>query len=330
MKDLFHNVYEVIEENGRYCPTRFTQKQICSLDRINPSFANNGRTSAGVSLVFDTDSEEISFSYQYNVLYTTIGGFDVYENGKFLYNQVLPISSCEGTFRYRKETSGLTRLEIFLPANAQMWLWDFHLGNFSFVEQEKNKTILFYGDSITQSAYFPTPSLSFAPTVARKLSAKFINRGVGSLFYDVNSLDENDTIHPDIILIILGLNDLAKHQDGELVVVNDEVQFCDQQDIPYLIGNAEAYLGKMKQIYPNAEIFCVPLFWCPALKDDWALSITDIYEERIRNLLKEMDIVCVEGCGLTPHLLECYAPDRIHHSALGAQAFANSILEYLA
>ena len=329
MKDLFHNVYDVKEQDGRYIPMRFTDRQLASLGEINPMFEQFGRCAAGASLVFDTDAEEISFSYQYTIRYTKTGGFDVYENGQLFHNMPLPEETCEGVFRYRKKSAGTTRIEIYLPANAEMALWDFCIGAYSPVAAPSGKQVLYYGDSLTQSAYTCTPSLSFATIAARRTSTRFLNRGVGSLFYDERALDENDNVKPDIIFCEFGGNDFIRHENGNVVFVEGKVQYNDMEDLPLLIAKAEAYLLKLKRIYPNAKIYVISKIWYAAEVPQQRQIVEDAYIAKIQILTRKLGLPCIDGYTLGAHIRECHAQDGIHFNALGGVLVADSLVKYI-
>ena len=329
MKTLFHNVYDVKEENGRYCPVRFNDRQIQLLGEIHPNFGAYAHAEAGVSLVFDTEAEEFSFSYEYRICYTSIGGFDVYENGQLLYNEPLPSVSCEAIFQYKKLSKGKTRIEIYLPANAQMTFWDFSLGKFSFVASDAEKLILYYGDSLTQSAYICTPSLSFPTVASRKTATRFINRGIGSLFYEESALDEYDTVQPDVIFSEFGCNDLVKHENNQVVLVDGQVQYNDKDAIPELVLKAEAYLRKMQNVYPKAKICVISKIWSVSETTPQRMEVEKQYILEIEMLAQRLGMDYIEGYTLGSHIKDCYAADGIHLSALGGKMVGDSLAEYI-
>ena len=102
MKKLFHHCFSVREQAGKFCPTRFTARQINALEALNPAFGRIARCSAGVSVAFYTDAAEISFDYSYSPLYTPFGGFDIFENGVLCKNISLPESACTDRLTYTR------------------------------------------------------------------------------------------------------------------------------------------------------------------------------------------------------------------------------------
>jgi len=330
MKNLFWHAYDVKYENGRYRPTRFTDKQIVSLGTINPMYGNIGRCSAGISLKFYTDAKEISFSYQYTILYTRMGGFDIYENGVMIANEELPAESGEGKFTYQKEADGETLIEIFLPNNAEMELWDLSLGNYRAAEKTADKLVCYYGDSITQSAYTKTPSLCFATLASDIAGTDYINRGVGSLYYDVRALDEEDTLKPDIIFVELGANDMVKRVDGKVIITDSKVQYNTKEDIPVLIGNAKTYLEKMKEIYKDSKIYVVSMLWHCADKPADRQETRYAYVAELEKLADSLGLTFIDGETMSAHYEGChYEGDHIHLNALGGASAALSFAKYI-
>jgi len=330
MKALFHNAYEVKEENGRYRPVRFSDKAIENLGRVRKCFGDTGKCTAGIVLAFYTDAEEISFSYEYTVLYTKTGGFDVYENGIMMKNHVLPEESCNGTFTYRKETCGETLIEIFLPSNAETILWDLKLGSFRPLPPSDGKLVVFYGDSITHSAYTQTPSLSYVPIAARLAGMRYLNRGVGSMFYDARALDDEDTADPDIIFTQFGGNDMLRHHpDGEVLYIDGVLQRYTVAEIPVLMENARQYIRKLMQIYPKAKINIVSMLWSGNVPTDEVLALRNAYREGLKALAEELSLDYIEALKLTPHILACHAADKGHLNALGGVMAGKSYAEIL-
>ncbi len=330
MKDLFHHTYTVKGEDGRFRPVRFTDKQMDLLEKISPVFGSLGRCTAGVSLKFYTDAEEISFHFEYTILYTNTGGFDVYENNVMYCSIELPEESCESVFTYRKTAAGKTLIEIFFPANAEVEVWDLKLGDHTPFFSSNGGFILYYGDSITQSAYMKTPSLSFPSLVSILTGAQYLNRGVGSLFYDESYLDENDSLKPDVVFVEFGANDLVKHDAGNKVVMVDNIaQHCDADDIPVLIQRAEKYLTKLKAIYPTAKINVIsPLYSCEQTSQAFA-SVKIAYKTELHALVDKLGLSFIDGTHLSAHIPECHVQDGIHLTALGNALVAQSLIHIL-
>lgn len=328
MKALFHHACRVEEEGGKYRPYRFTEAQLSALGKILPAFEKNGRCAAGISLKFETEAEEIAFSYEYTVFYTQTGGFDVYENGVLVESLALPQHSENGRFCYRKRAAGRVAFEIYLPANAEMTLWDFALGAWAPIAPQK-KQILFYGDSLTQSAYTTTPSLSFVPLCARMLDADHLNRGIGSLFYDASYLVAEE-IDADTVFVQFGGNDLiARTASNKVVMAGGEIQYRGEDEVPRLAENARAYLAKLRELFPRARLFVsTRIPHCEVLEGERKRA-NDAFNRAIRTVAKELGYCLVEGDSLLPHTANCRVEDGAHLNALGGAMMALELAKKL-
>ena len=329
MKELFHYAYDVLEKDGRWTPIRFTEKQLCALGKIHEMYERLGRCTSGVTLRFRTAAEEISFAYELGGFYTSTGGFDVYENGTLCANFPLPNEPVIDTFTYRKTTPGETELEIALPYHAQCTVWDLRLGDWKPVEPEKGPFLLFYGDSITQSAYTSTPSLAFTRLTAKLCDGRYLNRGVGSLFFDASVQDPEDTCRPDYVFIQFGGNDMVRRDEGNNVVrIDSVVQYYTMDDLPWLLSRAEAYYDKALSIYPQAKVIGITFFWSGNPMSPELTELKNAFREGIRRICRDRGLACIDGRTLTAHLSSCYAPDGTHLNALGGALTAQNL--YLA
>lgn len=331
MKALFHHVIDVvIDENGRYYPKRFTDKQIEALGNLNEAFAVTGRCSTGMALKCYTAADTVSFAYCV-ANQGSVGGFDVYENGVLYHNELLPLEGRDSAvFTYTKETPGEVLLEIVFPSYAEMHLWDMNFGDWRPYDASNDKLVLWYGDSITQATAVSTPSLTFPSLASRLCGMDYINRGIGSLYYDESFLDENDPADPDFIMVEFGANDLVMHgPDKKLVYINDAVQFCSKDDVPMLMETARAFLEKLKRIYPKAKIYVMSMLWACQDWSELRIEANKAYHPALEKLVNELGLNFIPGLDLMPHLKMVVIDDRIHLSTIGCMAAAQSLAKYL-
>ncbi len=330
MENLFCHAYAVCKENKWYRPVRFTALQLERLGAILPIFGDFARCPAGVSLKFYTDSEELAFSYEYTPLYGCASGFDVCENGELCANFAAPKEFTEAGFVYRKKNPGKTLVEIFLPATGEIRLCDFQLGNRSAVEKPQKKPLLFLGDSITQSGYIQNPSLSFANLVSLAVGAEYLNRGIGSMFYDAGWLDANDGYSPGKIFVCYGANDLVRHgENNEAVLENGKSVYCTAAEVPALVDRAREYLVKCRDIWPQAEIYLITALPSCENMTEGQRRTKALYNASLVRLASELKISCVEGDCLLRPLAENFCGDGIHLSLRGHAELAQKLVSML-
>ncbi len=328
---LFHHVLDVVFENEKYRPRRFTQKQTEALGAIDPWFGQTSRTATGVSLKCYTSADTVSFTY--SLIYATkrVSSFDVYENGILMYNEALPIKDVmEAQFTYKKKTAGEVLLEILLPSAAEIQLWHLDFGSWKPCDDTQKPLVVWYGDSITQSTSVSMPSMAFPALASRLAGVEYINRGIGSLCYDESVLDENDPVQPDIIMVEFGSNDLVKHDaDKKVVYIDDKPQYCTVDDVPALMENARAYLEKIRHIYPDAKIYVMSMLWEYDTCSESQIQASVAYRSALRELVQALSMQFIDGLTLMPHLEQCCVEDRIHLSLFGSISTAQSLVKYL-
>ncbi len=328
---LFHHALDVVHENGRYCPRRFTEKQTEALTALNPWFGQSARAVSGISLKCYTAAAVVSFSYALIYVTQRVSGFDVYENGLLVHHEPLSLEDTTAAqFVYRKETAGEILLEIALPSAAQMQLWSLDFGAWRPYDPAGKPLVLWYGDSLTQCTSVANPSLTFASLASRLANVNYVNRGIGSLYYDASVLDENDPLRPDWVMVEFGANDLVKHgADKAVVYVDGQAQYCREEDVPALMETARAYLEKLRRIYPTARVYVLSLLWTCEVLDEACLRANAAYCQAIEGLAQELGLGFIDGSTLMPHLPLCCVEDRVHLSLVGALATAQSLVEYL-
>lgn len=330
IQDIFSHASEVKTDGERYIPMRFTQKALKKLGKIQPMFRDTASCSAGISLKFYTDAEEVSFDYKYDILYTRSGGLDIYENGIMSKTINLPMESCIGKFTYTKESDAETLIEIFLPSNGQFALWNFQLGNYRPAPDKGKKLVLYYGDSLTHSAYITQGSLSWVCCVSRMTGTDYINRGIGSLFYDMSYLDDQENLDPYRVFVQFGGNDLVKHdEENKVVFIDGEPQFCDCKDIPKLEQNARKYLAKLKEIYPEAEVFVISKISGLDPISEERLEVERMYNKVLENVAFDLRINFIDSRTIITPTDGYYVADNIHYNIEGNAAFAEGILPYM-
>ena len=202
-------------------------------------------------------------------------------------------------------------IRICFP-NGVIFLPDaFSLGNAHPTPVRKHR-ILFYGDSLTQSAYIPIPSLSWFCYTADFLDAEYLNRGIGSMIFDPDSLPTETDCEPDIVFVEYGLNDMVQTPD------NDTAE-----------KNASEWISKMCRLYPEAEKYClIPTFLCPGGTDNLTDRLND-FIPRLEHLCEAQNICCIPGDELIPALPSLFVEDRIHFNEAGSAIVANNLILYL-
>ena len=293
--------------------SRFTAEELEYYSLRSDADLVRSHAMAGMYLEFRTDAPVISFTYRLyrdRGFYVMNSGFDIWENGIFSGNySVDPEVSDAVTITYTRKSAEVSVIRIYFPNGCVVLPFSFSLGNAVSTDCGKTKRVLFYGDSITQSAYIPTPSLSWYGFVADALNAEYVNRGIGSMIFDPESLPEQDDYVPDYVFIEYGSNDLGKVADNETA-----------------LSSAKAWLEKMCRLYPNAEKICILPDFTPCRSEE-AQVRQDLYCIALKEICSELGIPAFFSAPLIPNLDVMFCSDHVHFSEAGSAVFANRLLE---
>ena len=276
---ILHGCCGFFDIDGRTTPVRFLPEQLEFYRTRHPDRYNAALACAGLYLEFTTDAEEISFDYSTTGSYVTISGIDVYENGEFMLNTGKIEENVDNAhFSYKRKSSVRSTIKIYFPAGVRFFPCNFCLGDAQPVPK-RDGFIMFYGDSITQSAYINTPSLTFAELVADSLGCEYLNRGVGSFIFDAGSLPSEPDCSPSHVFVEYGLNDLG--------------QF-DTLEVSY--AAADAYIAKLKKLYPRAKIhFILPNFTPKETDSETIRTKLCPYTENLAAICAKYNVDAVRG-----------------------------------
>ena len=180
-----------------------------------------------------------------------------------------------------------------------MQLKDISLAGAAYVHPaDYTRTMICFGDSITQGYDAVHPSLTYANRLAHALDAKMLNKGIGG---DVFHPEMIDDVHlaPDIVTVAYGTNDWS------------------HSDLSTFLQNAEAFLAKTRTTYPDARVFVITPIWrC----DSDRITACGKFED----VAKELKLICrnisntrvIDGLTLTAHMPEMLV-DHVHPGDLG-------------
>ena len=200
-------------------------------------------------------------------------------------------------------------IRITFPSGVIILPGTFSLGNAAPTAQ-KPKKILFYGDSLTQSAYMANPSLSWHVPVCQWMESEGLNRGIGSMIYDAASLPADTDCLPETIFVEYGGNDLYRIPD------TDEA-----------LARAEAYLQKLKRLYPYAETYVITPDLGPRIggtAEKWARE--DGYCVSLAGIARSLGMKPLAGRELIPPMPVLYFDDMTHFNEGGSAVFAEHLL----
>lgn len=273
-----------------------------------PSDAYNA--TAGIQLEFKTDAVELCIS----VLATstlasrTFFSIDVFIDGKY-YDCIKNIEDDEMKGDYAsKEYSlgsfnktfslaeGIKTVRVVLPHSLKVEIEEIDLVGATFLDAVKpNKTLIAYGDSITQGYDAVHPSATYAVQLSRLLDAELFNKGIcGAPFIDkMPEVSEHE--EPDYVTVAYGINDWSRANQEEFT------RYCSK------------FMKNMQDKYPQSQKFVITPIWCTNIEDEMLLGKFGDIERLIREICKDYpEIKIISGVDLVPHHEEMYGDLKLH------------------
>ena len=302
--EFVRGAVETAEEGGEWTFHRFAPGQAAAYREAGlDDFFGKTFASAGVRLAFRTDAEALSFDYRFAFGSSrTFGFFDVYVDGALASHGGLEKDDGARHAFAAELGPGEKRVEVYFPWSRQTFVSDVVLRRVSFAEPlRRSRTMLCFGDSITQGYDARYPSLSYVEAVARFLDADPVNKAVGGDVFFPAILRERDAFDPDFVTVAYGTNDW-RHKDPS-----------DARD------RAAAFFRRLAELYPAARILAVTPLWRgePASVSAFGEDVRCM-DRLIRDACAGLpSVTVVSGYNLVPHRPEFFADGRLHPNDLG-------------
>lgn len=291
---------------------RFTKEQEDAYRKKSwPGFHARTFATAGISLEFDTDSENLLLAVNVHIAC----GFRWFVHSVFVNDcRIGEVSgfvpenetaTAMGSFCLGK---GIKRVRIVFPWNECSRISSLELDDGArVIPVEKKRKMLIFGDSITQGYTTWLPENSYASRVARWLDADAINKGIGGECYWPELARLPDSIQPDIILVAYGANDWNSRSEEELA------------------ANSKEFCMHLKSAYPGAKIIVLTPIWMSTRekKDRWPF-------ENLVTCLKTLEdavdgLTVIEGTDLVPSDLACFVEDKVHPNDVGFAIYGRNL-----
>ena len=233
----------ITQEDGWFIFRRFAQPpKVYFPDRVE--FKAQVTATSSLKLDFITDARQLEFKYRA----TRASSRSIFFVDLYIDNALVTTHGCkdadkqiEGYFSYPLP-EGEKRVTLYFPNLYNMMLQEISLAKATvLLPPEYDYTMICYGDSITQGYDAPHPSFSYANRLAFSLNASMINKGIGGDVFHPEMIDDNLT--PDIVCVALGSNDWG-HSEYDV-----------------FLRNSEAFMHRVLEFYPQAQVFVVTPIW---------------------------------------------------------------------
>lgn len=315
------------EENGEVGFHRFSAEQEQLYRPYNEGFWKKTFATAGVKLCFRTDSPWMNvkvralqtmprtyFAMDVAVDGTCIGSIDNV-SGKAMPEDYTGIVCELGRFERKFELeSGMKTVSIYFPWSVNLRVEALELADgAAFCPVRPAKTLLAFGDSITQGYDAIHPCKRYVSVLAETLEAEEINKAIGGEVFFPALAEAGERLKPDYITVAYGTNDWSTTERS------------------VLLQNARAFYRALQQTYPDAKLFALLPIWRKDRDEFRPYGSFDQMRRDLAEIAAELGISVIDCYDFVPKDTSCFADLRLHPNDKGfehyAEHLAKAILE---
>ena len=316
------------EDEKGFHACRFTKEhtQVYLARRLD--FELKALSTSGIVLRFMTDSPFLKLSvdtgYGYSRRYfavdvladnSYIGSIKNYERpnpGSRYAGLDVPLGAFSETFHLGDSEK---TVEIYLPWSVECVITSLELADgASVVPVKREKTLLAFGDSITQGYDALEPRNKYVTRLADRLGMEEVNKAIGGEVFWPELAAMGDDLRPDLITVAYGTNDF------------------DNRPYEDLQAASRAFYDNLRKTYPDSPILAVTPVW---RKDHEKIkeSYDGFYqvEELIRQAVKDIpNVTVIRGWELIPHEETLYGDLKLHPSDEGFRFYFENLCSAMA
>ena len=320
IKSVTTGAVKVFYKNGKYHFGRFTDLETKVIN--NPNVV----TTAGVQMKFKTDAQllKLKVLIQRATQGTSYFCFDVFVNdilagsiqnlsdkdrkGSYARKEY-PVGEYNGEFELGE---GEKYVRIVFPHSVIPMIEEVQLEDATYLMPVKNKrTIVFYGDSITQGYDSLHPARSFANLLADAFDAEVFNKALGGALFDSAIVEATSLTDIDYMVAAYGTND------------------WNSVDLDTFQKNAKAFFHAVQKVYPNVPKYIITPLW----RKDWQTTKRcgpfSVLEEVIRDIFDNQEnITVISGVDLIPHDENLFGDLFLHPNDEGFEYCCKNLLKY--
>lgn len=310
IRNITLGAVQVWEEDGRVCFCRFTREQMEMYRERNLDFYKKAHTTAGVKLCFRTDSKTLSMKVQTEPGKRKCFSVDVCVDQK-LVGAITDVPD-----RYLGDFSGEFSLgegektvTVHLPWSVGAKIGQLCLDDGAYIQPVRPaKTLLMYGDSITQGYYAERNDMRYAAKLADFLEAEEHNRAIGGEVYYAELPRREGDISPDYIAVAYGTNDWGKKNR----------QFFNE--------NCPEFIKIVSEKYPQAEVFVLTPIWRKDYGDENEFGPFEDVEKTIRKSCEGLaNVKVLRGFDFVPKDEKYFYDQVLHPNNEGFTHYAENL-----
>ena len=327
IREMTWGVARITEENGSLCFYRCTKEQEELLKKRKDEFYRHSLGTAGVRLVFKTDSQALAlkvrventserrrFSFDVFVDEKLVGYLDNFSDRELPIGEKwidLPIGDFEKQFDLGE---GEKTVCVHFPYSAKGMIREIRLDDgASFEAVKADKKMLAYGDSITQGYYALRSSNRYIARLADYLGAEELNKGIGSDRFCPDLGRLKDDVTPDYIVMAHGTNDWRTNRTRE--------EFREK---------ASEELLALRENYPDAKMIVISPIWRKDYKDERPFGDFTKLDDDLRTVVKDIDnAIVIRGFDLVPHEEQYFGDLQLHPNDEGFGEYFDNLRQQL-
>ena len=301
---------------------RFSEKQEALYKERRDDFYAKSFATAGVRLSFRTDSKALclrgeTMSSRSRAYYS----IDVFADGRPV-GYIDNFSSAELPLDYTKTELpfGLFRGEfalgegdkevtVYLPWSVITRIDEISVDNGAYVQPlMPKKTLLAFGDSITQGYDALRSSNRYTARLCDALSLSEINKAIGGEIFWGELASEREDIIPDYITVAYGTNDWSFVQSEEMK------------------ESCREFFSSLRKNYPEAKIFAITPIWRKDRTEERKYGDFLSVAGDIREAANGFGVIFIDGLDFVPKEEKYFADLRLHPNDEGFEYYFNNLL----
>ena len=206
----------------------------------------------------------------------------------------------------------MKRVKIRLPWAASSQIRKLSLDDGAvLIPVQKEKTILFFGDSITQGYDSALPENSYASRLTDHLDWNAVNKAIGGEIFFPELAATAEDFTPDLISVAYGTNDWGR---------------CSYEELE---SNCRSFYRNLRNTYPHTKIVVLAPIWRIGIdREECACpfpQLAKLLQDTAEEIGNTVFIDCFE---FVPGEEACFSFDFLHPSDEGFRHYADALISH--
>ncbi len=301
---------------------RFTEEQEKLYKERSSDFYLKTFATSGVQLRFTTNSQALFLKIDTaKSTSRTYFSVDVVVNGKKidslnnysdfgLPNDYTILDAPLGEFSKLIDLGqGDKKVTVYLPWSVKTVLKDIMLDDGAFVlANNPDRTLLCFGDSITQGYDALNPCNKYSSQLANFLNAQEYNKAIGGEIFFPELAQTKEGFEPDYITVAYGTNDWSHCSKDEMLT------------------NCREFIKNLSINYRDSKIFVITPIWRKDKDEPKAFGEFNVVKEIIQQqAVTYNNVFVIDGSDFVPQNENLFADLRLHPNDAGFNFYANNL-----